>query len=69
MSIHPNVTKEDLIELVKLSKQQKNHRAINSKYKILKQTLSKQIRGSSKPVIKKKTWMNLLQNQKTFLKN
>ena len=54
MSIYQNVTKEDLIELVKLSKQQKNHRAINLENKISKQTLSKQFRENSKPVIKKR---------------
>ena len=31
MSIYPNVTKEDLINLSELAEQQKNHRTLESK--------------------------------------
>ena len=38
MSIYPNVTQEDLINLRKLAQQQKKQRALEIKNKILKQT-------------------------------
>ena len=41
MSIYPNVTEQDLINLPKLAEQQKNQRADKTINKILKQTHSK----------------------------
>ena len=39
MSIFSNVTEQDLINLRKLTEQEKNHRALKNKNRILKQTL------------------------------
>ena len=38
MSVYPNVTHQDLINLAKLAKQKKNQRAIKIKNRISKQT-------------------------------
>ena len=53
MSIYPNITEQDFINLAKLAEQQKNQRAINIKNKIFKQTHEKNLAESFEPVIKK----------------
>ena len=53
MSVYPNVTMEDVIELAKLLKQQKNQRAIEMKIKILKQTHQKQLAETVTPITRK----------------
>ena len=55
MSLFPNVSKQDIIEVAKLSKQQKNGRAIQTKNKTLKQTHKKQLAEILKPMITKLT--------------
>ena len=53
MSIHSNVTEQDLINLRKLAEQQKNRRAIKIKNRILKQSHDVKLAESLSPVIKK----------------
>ena len=53
MSIYPNVHQEDLINLRKLSDQQKNQRALKIKKGILKQTHDVKIAESLSPITKK----------------
>ena len=43
MSIHPNVTKEEMINSAKLAEQQKTQRTIKTKNKILEQTHDKKL--------------------------
>ena len=53
MSIYPNVTEKDLINLRKLSDQQKNERALKIKNRILKQTHDVKLAESLSPITKK----------------
>ena len=53
MSIHSNVTEQDLNNLCKLAEQQKNQRAEKNKNKILKQTHDFKLAESLSPVTKK----------------
>ena len=55
MSIYSNVTEEDLINLRKLSEQQKNERALKIKNMILKQTHDVKLAESLSPTLK--NWM------------
>ena len=52
MSVFPNVTEQDLIDLRKLVEEQKNQRAEKIKNKILEQTHIK-LAESLSPIIKK----------------
>ena len=64
MSIYPNVTKEDLINLSKLAEQQKNQRTLKIENRILKQTHDIKLAESLSPVTKKmKKLIDPLQNQ------
>ena len=54
MSIYSNVTEQDLNNLIKLAKQQKNQRAVKIKNRILKQTQDITLGGNLSPIIKKK---------------
>ena len=53
MSIYSNVTEQDLINLRKLTKQQKEQRAVKLKNRILKQTHDVKLSKSLSPIIKK----------------
>ena len=53
MSIYSNVTEQDLINLHKLAKQQKNQQALNIKNRILKQTHDIKLAESFSPITKK----------------
>ena len=53
MSIHPNVTKEEMINLPKLAEQQKTQRTIKTKNKILEQTHDKKLDESFIPITEK----------------
>ena len=64
MSIYSNVTEQDLINLRKLAKQQKNQRTIKIKNRILKQTHDIKLAESLSPITKqldevKETTQNL----------
>ena len=53
MSIYPNVTKQDMINLRKLAEQQKNQRVLKIKNRFLKQTHDKKLAESLSPITKK----------------
>ena len=53
MSVYPNVTQRDLINLCKLAEQQKNQGAEKSKVRILKQTHDIKFAESVSPITKK----------------
>ena len=53
MSLHSNVTEQDLNNLRKLAEQQKNQRALKIKNRILKQTHDNKIAESLSPITKK----------------
>ena len=53
MSIYPNVTEQDLINLSRLAEQQKNQRAEKIKSRILKQTHDMKLAESLSPLTKK----------------
>ena len=53
MSSHPNVTKEEMINLAKLAEQQKTQRTIKTKNKTLEQTQDKKLDESFKLITKK----------------
>ena len=53
MSIYPNVTKEDLINLSKLADQQKEQKASKIKTRILKQTHDEKLAETFKPITNK----------------
>ena len=53
MSSHPNVTKEEMINLAKLAEQQKTQRTIKTKNKILEQTHDKKLDESFIPITEK----------------
>ena len=53
MSIYSNVTEQDLINLCKLSEQQKNQRALEIKNRILKQTHDVKLAEPLSPITKK----------------
>ena len=53
MSVCPNVTEQDLINLRKSSQQQKNQRALKIKNRILKQTHEIKLAESLSPITKK----------------
>ena len=61
MSIYSNVTEQDLINLHKSAKQQKEQRAIKIKNRILKQTHDKKLADSLSPIT---TGLDLLENNK-----
>ena len=52
MSIYLDVTKEDMIELAKLSEQQKNERADKIEIRISKQTRDETLAETFKPLTK-----------------
>ena len=58
MSIHSNVTEEDLINLRKLANQQKDQRAIKIKNRISKQTHDIKLAESLSPITKKLDTIN-----------
>ena len=58
MSIHSNVTEQDLINLRKLAEQQKNQRSVKIKKRILKQTHDVKIAESLSPKTKKLDTIN-----------
>ena len=53
MSIYPNVTKDDLINLSKLADQQKEQKASKIKTRILKQTHDEKLAETFKPITNK----------------
>ena len=53
MSIYSNVTEQDLINLRNLAEQQKEHRALKIKNRILKQTHDVKLAESLSPITKK----------------
>ena len=53
MSIHSNVTEQDMNNLRKLAEQQKNQRALKIKNRILKQTHDVKLAESLSPITKK----------------
>ena len=57
-SIYSNVTEEDLINLRKLSEQQKNERALKIKNRILKQTHDIKLAESLSPITKTLDYIN-----------
>ena len=63
MSIHSNVTEQNLINLRKLAEQQKEQRANKTKNRILKQTHDIKLAESLSPITKK------LDEVKKLLKN
>ena len=63
MSIHSNVSDEDMIILRELAEQQKNQRPLRIKDRILKQTLDIKLAESLSPITKK------LEKVKEALKN
>ena len=58
MSIYSNVTEKDLDNLRKLAEQQKNHRALKIKNRILKQTHDIKLAESLPPITKKLDTIN-----------
>ena len=58
MSIYNNVTEDDLINLRKLAKQQKNERALKIKNRILKQTHDIKLAEKLSPITKKLDTIN-----------
>ena len=52
MSLHSNVTEQDLINLRKLAEQQENQRALKIKNRILKQTHRFKLAESWSPITK-----------------
>ena len=58
MNIYPNVTEQDLINLRKLAKQQKNQRAIKIKNRILKQTHDEKLAEFLSPITEKLDMIN-----------
>ena len=61
MSIYSNVTEQDIINLRKLEKQQKEQRALKNRNKILKQTHDKKLAESLSPIT---TRLYLVENNK-----
>ena len=53
MSIYPKVTEQDLINIKKISEQQKHQRSLKIKKKILKQTHDIKLAGSLSLITKK----------------
>ena len=53
MSVYPNVVEQDVINLRKLTEQQKNQQAIEIKIGILKQTHDKKLAENLSPINKK----------------
>ena len=53
MSIYPNVTENDSINLRKLAEQQKNQRSLEFKNRMLKETHDVQLAESLSPITKK----------------
>ena len=70
MSIHPNVTEQDLINSGKLAEQQKNQRVIKNKFIFLKQTHDKKLAENFSLITKKlrevfqKLFMKLKNNKR-----
>ena len=58
MSIYSNVTEQDLDNLRKLAQQQKDHRALKIKNRILKQTHDVKLAESLSPITKKLDTIN-----------
>ena len=58
MSIYSNVTEQDMINLRKLSEQEKNERALKIKNRILKQTHDVKLAESLSPITKKLDTIN-----------
>ena len=58
MSIYSNVTEQDLINLRKLAQQQKDHRALKIKNRILKETHDVKLAESLSPITKKLDTIN-----------
>ena len=58
MSIHSNVTEQGLINIHKLSEQQKNQRALKNKNIFLKQTYDIKLAESLSPITKKLDTVN-----------
>ena len=50
MGIYPDVTEQQLINLIRLTEQQKNHWAIKIKYEISKQTHDKNLAEIFSPI-------------------
>ena len=65
MSIHPNVTEQDLDNLRKLADQQKQQRALKIKNRILKQTHDKKLAESLSPITDKIEEVNKSINEST----
>ena len=65
MSIYSNVTEQDLINLRKLSEQQKEQRALKVKNKIVKETHSFKLAESLSPITKKLDEVNKSINEST----
>ena len=61
MSIYSNVTEQDLINLRKLAQQQKDHRALKIKNRILKETHDVKLAESLSPITKR---LDLVENNK-----
>ena len=53
MSVYPNVTKQDLINISKLAEQQKNQQGIKIKNRILQRTHDNKIAENLSPITKK----------------
>ena len=53
MSVHSNVTEQDLVNLRKLAEQQKEQRALQIRNRILKQTHDSKLAESLSPITKK----------------
>ena len=58
MSVYPNVTEEDLINLSKLAEQQEEQRAIKIKNKIINQTHDEKLTKNLSPITKKLNTIN-----------
>ena len=65
MSVYPNVTKQDMINLRKLADQQKNQRALKIKNRILKQTHDEKLAETLSPINKKLDYVNNTINEST----
>ena len=61
MSIFSNITEKDLDNLRKLAEQQKNHRALKIKNRILKQTHDEKLAESLSPITER---LDLIENNK-----
>ena len=69
MSLYPNVTEQDLINLRKLAEQQKNQRTLKIQNENLQQTHDKNLTGSFSPIAQKLSEVNESTEKKVLKKS